>query len=193
MLFVESRPIKHLQQQLQWTSHRSKSIRFVDVIVMWFAKVWRSHHSLMRLVRMNDFEKSLCVVCMTRVSRQCVVFTWCLSIIAYDSVTVHLSSPVTRKPCKVHSSLTKKNHSGQQNKQNKGKRMHNDKYSKCLCSFYGMESRFNSVWFLILKKVHLLQVILCTNAWMRVYELLHTACQQRACTHFTSLSALELS
>lgn len=55
---------------------------------------------------MVDFEKSLFRVCMSCTPRQCVVFSQCLSIIGCDNVTVYLSSMMTRKPCKVHESLT---------------------------------------------------------------------------------------
>lgn len=39
---------------------------------------------------------------------EAIVFNLCLSIIVCDSMTVYLSSMMTRKPCKVHASSTEK-------------------------------------------------------------------------------------
>lgn len=68
--------------------------------------IWSGCCLLMRLARMGDFEKSQFRVCMSCTERQCVAFSWSLSVIGCDRMTVHLSSMMRKKPCKVHASLT---------------------------------------------------------------------------------------
>lgn len=66
-------------------------------------EIWSCCHFLIRL---GDFEKSLLRACMSCTQRQCVMLSWCLSVIGSDSMTIYLSSMMTRKPCKVYASLT---------------------------------------------------------------------------------------
>lgn len=78
----------------------------VTLVFVFRLRFWSDCHLLIRLARLGDFEKSLLRVCMSCTQRQCVTLSWCLSVIGSDSMTVYLSSMMTRKPCKVHASLT---------------------------------------------------------------------------------------